>query len=198
MISHRSFFSAKTFYFFYYAAWACLAPFLALYYRNLGFTGRQIGLLASISPLTTLIAASFWGAVADASQRYRTVLLGAIAGSGISVFVLSQVNSFWLIIPIVISYSFFAAPIIPLVDNSVVAQLGANREQYGKQRLWGAIGWGLAGPLAGWLVGIYGISAAFPAYLSLIGMAFLASWFLLVILSPENPGRQCCSSCSMV
>ena len=55
----------------------------------------------------------------------------------------------------VLSTIFSASPlalIIPLVDNAVIALLGKNRSRYGQQRLWGAIGWGVAGLAAGVLI----------------------------------------------
>ena len=45
-----------TFYFLYFAALACLAPFVVLFYQQLGFNGSQIGLLAGMAPLITLVA----------------------------------------------------------------------------------------------------------------------------------------------
>jgi PPP family 3-phenylpropionic acid transporter len=180
MENRRSLLTAKSFYFFYYAGWACLSPFLALYYRQLGFSGGQIGLLTGISPLATMVAASFWGGVADATQRHRAVLLSAVAGAWLAVLALSQAHSFWTLIPIVAAVAFFTAPIIPLIDHSTLALLGEKRDQYGRQRLWGAIGWGAAGPIAGWLVGQFGLLAAFPAYLTLALFTFLAGWRLKV------------------
>jgi MFS transporter, PPP family, 3-phenylpropionic acid transporter len=176
----RSLLAAKSFYFLYFGAWACLSPFLALYYRGLGFNGSQIGLLTSLSPFTTLFAASLWSAAADVTRRHRAILLIAIAGSGISVAALSLVRTFWAAIPLVIAFSFFTAPVIPLIDNSVLAQLGERRDLYGRQRLWGAIGWGVTGLVTGWLVGIYGTHAAFPAFLVFISLLFGAAWFLSV------------------
>ena len=44
-----------TFYFLYFAALACLAPFVVLFYQQLGFSGAQIGLLAGMAPLITLV-----------------------------------------------------------------------------------------------------------------------------------------------
>jgi hypothetical protein len=37
-----------TFYFLYFAALACLAPFIVLFYQQLGFSGTQIGLLVHL------------------------------------------------------------------------------------------------------------------------------------------------------
>lgn len=166
---------ARTFYFLFYAAWAFLLPFLALHYQSLGFTGSQIGLLASIPPLTTLFAAPFWGGLADASRRHRLVLAGTIVGAMTAVFALMQARQFWFIAPIVAIYAFFSAPIIPLIDNTVLALLGSFRHLYGKQRMWGAVGWGVAGPLAGWLTGLYGLSWSFIGYITLAGLALITT-----------------------
>lgn len=179
--SDRALLPARVYYFLYYAAWAFLAPFLALYYKSLGFSGTQIGLLASITPLTTLFAAPFWGGIADASRRHKRVLLVAMAGAGAAVLGLSQARSFWLLAPLVALYAFFTATIMPLVDNSVIALLGERRDRYGHQRLWGAVGWGLAGPAAGWLTGHFDLSWAFIGYLSLLSLALIVALRMPVI-----------------
>lgn len=179
---------ARVFYFLFYAAWSFLLPFLALHYQNLGFTGTQIGILASISPLTTLLAAPFWGGLADARQSHKRILTIGMVGAGISVFLLWQVRSFWLIVPVVASYAFFSSTIMPLIDNTVLSLLGDQRDQYGKQRLWGAIGWGLAGPVAGWLTGSFGLHWSFIGYLSLLFIGLLISRSLPVI-GAHSPGH---------
>ena len=53
-------------YFLYYAAGAALLPFLPLYYRSLGFGGRRIGFLTSITPLISLIGSPLMSGIADA------------------------------------------------------------------------------------------------------------------------------------
>ena len=124
---------AKVFYFCYYAAAACLMPYLVLYYRQIGLSGGQIGLLAGIGPLVTLVAAPLWGGWADATRQYRRLLLTAILSTMIAVFVLSTVTSLLSLLPIIACYAFVNAPIMPLVDNSVmtilvrgVSNMGAN------------------------------------------------------------------------
>lgn len=167
-------FFAKIFYFFFYAAWACLLPFLALYYQSLGFSGSQIGLLSSISPLITLFAAPFWSGLADASRRHKRILLATLFGTGAAVFLISLSRSFLALVPMVALYAFFTAPVIPLVDSSVINLLGDHPERYGSQRLWGAIGWGIAGPVAGRLTETFGLSFSFYGYLTLAAFALLA------------------------
>lgn len=80
---------AKSFYFFYFAASAALFPFLVLYYEQLGFSGRQIGLLAGLPPILILLGASFWGGVADAIQKHKQVLTLAIGATMAFVLALS-------------------------------------------------------------------------------------------------------------
>lgn len=161
---------AKSFYFFYYAAMACLFPFLVLHYRQLGLSGRHIGLLAGIPPALILVGAALWGAVADATQRHKLILSLAVAGTLGSVAVLSVVESFALLIPVVVVMALCMAPIMPLADNSVMELLGQQKERYGRLRLWGAVGWGAAGPVAGRLVEAFGLHLSFWGYLLL--MAF--------------------------
>jgi MFS transporter, PPP family, 3-phenylpropionic acid transporter len=177
---------ARVFYFFYYGAWAFLLPFLALYYQSLGFTGSQIGILAGITPLVSLFAATFWSGIADASGKHKQVLLLTIAGTAAAVIALALARNFYLLIPIVAIYALFSAPIMPLVDNTVLNLLGSFRENYGKQRLWGAIGWGLAGPAAGLVVGRLGLIWAFPGFILLAAFSFLAALRLPVTAQQER------------
>ena len=122
-------------------------PFLVLYYESLGLSGRQIGLLAGISPLVSLVGAPLWGGLADITRRHKLIWTIAIAGVITMALVLSQITVFLLLIPVVILYALFASPIIPLADNAVMALLGDRKDQYGRQRIWGAVGWGVAAPI---------------------------------------------------
>ena len=166
---------AKAFYFFYYAAGASLLPFLALYYRDLGLSEREIGLLAGISPLTVLFSASLWGGLADATQWHRGLLGLAIAGAVGFALVLSSVTTFLRLIPAVAAFAFFVAPIIPLVDHSVLDLLGEQRANYGRVRLWGALGWGVAATTMGRLVEEFGLGWSFYGYAALMSVGLIAA-----------------------
>jgi PPP family 3-phenylpropionic acid transporter len=64
--------------------------------------------------------------------------------------------------------------------------LGEHRDQYGSQRLWGAIGWGLAGPTAGWLTGAFGLHWSFIGYLVLMSAGLIIAWKLPVSAAPPS------------
>ncbi|MEJ5198900.1 MAG: major facilitator superfamily domain-containing protein 6, partial [Anaerolineae bacterium] len=164
----------KASYFFYFAALSCLMPFMVLYYARNGLSASQIGLLAGALPLVTLVSAPLWGGLADATGRHRALVALAIGGSMAAVFGLWQLPGLrWLILFVILN-AFCLAPVIPLIDNTVVSMLGERRTLYGRQRLWGAIGWGAVAPVAGWLIDRAGMAAAFGGYILLMAGCLLA------------------------
>ena len=166
---------------------AAISPFLALYYRQSGLTEGQIGLLAGIPPLLGLIAAPLWGALADATQQHKRLLALAVVGTAGAVALLSQIASLGLLVPVVALYAFCNTPIMPLVDNSVLLLLGDRKADYGKHRLWGAVGWGVAAPVLGALIERFGLSWAFSAALLLLGSCLYAVQRLAV--QPVSMGQ---------
>jgi PPP family 3-phenylpropionic acid transporter len=173
-------FLPKAIYFFYYGAAASLFPFLVIYYESLGLSGYQIGFLAGIMPLIALFSAPLWGGLADASQKHKRLLLLAIFTSIVITFALSNASAFLWLIPLVVTLAFFIAPIMPIVDNSVMDLLADHKDQYGKLRLWGAIGWGVSAPVVGWLIERSDLSWAFYGYIVLMSAGLLVAWNLTV------------------
>jgi len=163
----RQLFWAKASYFFFYAAGAALFPVLALYYESLGFSGRQIGVLTAIAPLMTLVGAPLWGGLADLTKRHKPLLALSISGAIVFLIALSTTQRYTWMVVLVALAAFSGAPIMPLIDNTVMEILGSRRGDYGKQRLWGAIGWGISAPLVGVLIEARGLVVAFFSYAAL-------------------------------
>ena len=166
---------SRAFYFFYFSAAAALSPFLALYYERIGLSGSQIGVLRGISPLIMLFAAPFWGALADATHQHKRLLLLSIGGALVAVFSLSLTTQYLWLIVVITAFAFVGAPIISLVDNTVIELLQEQRDKYGKQRLWGAVGWGLAAPIVGALSERSGQRWFFYGYLMLMFGAWIVA-----------------------
>jgi PPP family 3-phenylpropionic acid transporter len=110
------------------------------------------------------------GGIADATQRHRQLLLLAIIGGTAAAVTLSVTTT---LVPVVVTFAFFMAPIIPLVDNSVLEALGENRSRYGRVRLWGALGWGITALVLGQLTETFGLSYSFYGYALLMLGCFL-------------------------
>ncbi len=156
------------FYLVYFAAAVFLQPNIVVYFQKLGFTGTQIGLLASLVPLIVMLGAPLWTGLADAKNRHKLIMSMAIIVSVVTASIFPLVNSFSLIIPLVILNALFAAPIISFADSATISLLGDDKGMYGRVRLGGTFGWGLVALLAGPIIGAYGIRWAFWGYSAIL------------------------------
>jgi MFS family permease len=133
-------FYAKLFYFFFFAAIGCLVPYLNVYFAQKGLSGAQIGWLGSVAPMIALTANPIWGGIADRWQVHRTVLALCAVGAGlISLFYL-VVDSFWPLMLVTVVLTFFRTPIGSLLDSSVLDMVRRTGGHYGRQRMWGSVG----------------------------------------------------------
>jgi len=156
------------YYFLYYAAVACLMPFLALFYQAQGMTGSQIGVLSAISPVISFLGAPLWTGTADVTHRHKAAAILAGLGTVTVVMIMPGIASFVGLIVAISLYAFFVSPIGPLADSAVMALLDERKDQYGRVRLWGTLGYGVAAPIAGVLVGKLGLQWSFWCYAILI------------------------------
>jgi PPP family 3-phenylpropionic acid transporter len=164
-----------SFNFLLFAGFALASPFLVLYFQSLGFSGAQIGLLTGISPLITFCGAPFWTGLADATRRHRLILAVCMI-VGIAGYVLYPfLRAFAAVALVSFILNFFFAPVSSFTDNATMFMLAEKKEFYGRIRLGGTIGYAVAAPLAGLLVGRYGLRAGF--------WAAAAVYFIGLILS---------------
>jgi PPP family 3-phenylpropionic acid transporter len=122
-----------------------------------------------------MVAASAWGMLADATHKHRLVLLVTIAGVWVAIAAMTRAETFASLIPVVCLFALAIAPIVPLVDNSVMAGLGERKSEYGRIRVWGSYGWGLAAAIVGIIIQQSGLSSAFIIYLVLMVVLFAIS-----------------------
>lgn len=163
----------KAIYFFMFAAIATLFPYLVLHYKQLGLSGKQIGILTSLFPIVTVIAAPIWGGIADSTQRHKTLLILMLSGALTSVFFLSQSKTFFFILLLIVTFALSVASIGSIIDSSVLARLGTRKQDYGKLRLWGTIGFGLVSPIAGFITQRFGLYWAFYMYIALLSIVLI-------------------------
>ena len=167
-----------------YAGFAFSWPFLVLFYQSLGFNGAQIGVLTGITPLVTILSTPLWTSLADATGRHRLVMSFTLLAAAITVFAIPFFNMFAPILVIAVLSNIFLAPVNAFADSASMYMLADQKEMYGRIRMGGTIGYGLAALLAGVVVQRYGLSLAFW------GCAFL---FLLALIVGQklihNPQR---------
>ena len=66
---------AKTFYFFFFAAFGSLFPLMAVYFKQLGMDAAQCGFLIGVRPIIEYLATPFWNKISDRYGVYQYLLL---------------------------------------------------------------------------------------------------------------------------
>jgi len=157
------------------AGYAFVLPFLVLFYQSCGLTGTQIGILTGITPLITMVGSSSWTALADARRKHRLIMSLALLMGAILIFAFPFFNTFGPILMLAVLFYVFYGPVSPLADSAAMHMLAEKKEMYGRVRLGGTIGFGLAAYLAGLLVQEYGLRWAFWGSAALLGLALIIS-----------------------
>lgn len=161
--------------FFIYAAFSTAVPFFVLYYQKLGFSGAQIGLMTGVTPLITLFSSPFWTGLADRTRKYRLVMGGVILVAVAVLFVFPMFRTFAPIFTMVILFNTFISPAVAFTDAATMHMLGERKDLYGRVRLGGTFGYGIAAAVAGVLVERYGLDYAFFVSGGLFFLAFVFS-----------------------
>lgn len=66
---------SKVFYFFFFGAFGCLFPLMAVYFKQLGMNASQAGFLIGVRPFIEFFSAPLWGGIADKWQKGKKLLL---------------------------------------------------------------------------------------------------------------------------
>jgi MFS family permease len=163
------------FYLLFFAANAFFLPYIVLYYQSLGFTGTQIGILAAISPLVSLVAAPFWTGLADVSRRHKMVMgITLLAVIGLA-FLFPVTKTIGAMLVLASLFSFMTAPINSFADAATMTMLGDQPNMYGRIRVGGTLGWGVFAPIAGIVIERYGLNWAFWSFAAIMFIGFLTS-----------------------
>jgi PPP family 3-phenylpropionic acid transporter len=127
-------------YFWYFAGVGTFSPFAALYYRELGFSGIEVGVLTALPALGMALFGPFWGAIADALAMHRLILRIALALAALTSIALSQVTGFVPVLALVGLLALSTVPIPPLLDSYGMTISEHTGRSYGSLRVWGSIG----------------------------------------------------------
>lgn len=140
-------------YFWCFAAVASFGPFATLYYRELGFSGIEVGILAALPAVALAFAGPLWGAAADALAAHRRLLQVALGIAALLALAATQVSSFVAVLAVIALFAVASAPTASLLDGYAVSigeRLGIS---YGSLRVWGSIGYTLSVLAVGRLMG---------------------------------------------
>ncbi len=173
----RALWIARLYYFGFFAALGAIVPFFNVYLQQRGMSGTEIGLVSALPPIIALISNPFWSGVADRWQAHQRVLATLAVVAGVASLAFIWVSSFWAILAVLCVVAFFRGPISAIVDATVMSIVARNPEvSYGRQRVFGSLGWIVVSYGVGLLVTRYSINAIFIFHaLMLSGMCGLLS-----------------------
>ena len=136
--------------FLQYAIWGAWLPILfpfLLGYR--GFSLEQTGLCLSAGAVGAIFGPFLAGQLADRSVSTEKLLATSHFLGAILVFMLAVVDSFPPFILISAIYGLVYAPTLALTNSISFAHIADRDRDFGPIRLWGTIGWIVAGLLVG-------------------------------------------------
>ncbi|TYZ61631.1 hypothetical protein PybrP1_007431 [[Pythium] brassicae (nom. inval.)] len=159
--------------------------YLPIYFDSQNFSKMQIGVLLSIPCVCAILSPPIWGAAADIMQNQRAVHIACLLSAGLLMFSIRFVSTFPVMCVMVFAANFQTQPAMSLLDQTAMALLSRVGGDYGKQRLYGAIGYGAGGYAAGVLAATVGIAWCFNMVLALS----LLSLFILVSFVPSYSAK---------
>jgi PPP family 3-phenylpropionic acid transporter len=163
-ITKRNLSILRSYYFLLGVGGGFLLPFLALFFKQQGLSGAQIGLLSTFAGLAALIAAPLWGPFSDSASKPRRLLQFELATSAILMLVLSQQVAFGWIAVIVVLDALLNAGSSPSSDVLALAVLSKVQSGFGSVRLFASMGWAITAFVSGWLSERFGLIVAFVGY----------------------------------
>ena len=166
----RRFFILWALFFFQYAAVGAYFIFLNVYFKEVGLSGTQIGLISMVGGAVAMASAFGWGYLADRTGTpNRWISVGAL-GALLMAQLIPLVKAAGLEQPVLyytligICANIMTAAPMTLVDSTCLAMLGGRSRDYGRYRMSGSVGYIITAVLAGYLYESAGRNWMFPLY----------------------------------
>ncbi len=157
---------------FYSVFWGVvglLEPFLNIYFKQLGLSGLQIGMIISLMPLSMLVFSPFVSALADRNAWRVRILALCCLGSALGYFLLALPRAFPGILAASVLIALLRSPAGPIGDALVLRLSTHYSIDYGRMRLWGSFFYASVAIAIGFVWERSGLWWMFPA----VGVGYL-------------------------
>ncbi|EGC29625.1 hypothetical protein DICPUDRAFT_158776 [Dictyostelium purpureum] len=143
----------KVLYFLLFYLFGGQRSFVPLFFRQIGVDPKILGFILLFPPFISFIFSPIWSGIADTHNAHKKVFFSMIVGTGFCFFLLNFITNKFIVTFIVFLNAVFWAPIIPLADSTTYKILGEPyKELYGKQRLYGSVGFSVSAFFTGLLM----------------------------------------------
>jgi len=135
----------------YYSFVAGYGSYLVLYFKSIGFTATQIGVITSVSTFVVLLTQPIWGFASDRAKDGRTVLSALFLTCAILIFAYYLTVDYIYVLIIASLFAVFYNPIAPVMDSLTLETIENDRKgfDYGHVRVGGTIGYSVMVLVAG-------------------------------------------------
>lgn len=176
-MEQRTFFSMKGYFFFVYFGLGGLFPLLTVYLQDdIQLSGAQIGVITSIGPVVMILVQPLWGMLSDYTKQPKIILTICSVGAGLSGLTYVFAEEYLLFVMIASLVAIFQSAVIPLSDSIAMNYVKRHGGDYGKIRMWGAVGFAIAVWVMGNLSDIFGLQVIFYGFAAvLFTSAFFSS-----------------------
>lgn len=179
----------KLFYACFFLTIGVSTPFFPAYLRQLGLSGRQVGVLLAIPPALQLVVPLAWGWLADRTRRpdrvLRALCLGAFLASLPVIFARTMMTLF----AAYFVQQLFAVAIVGTAD-SVAVERWRKGAAYGPTRAAGSAAFMTACLVAGWWLDLRGLLVADRLVPTLVSVGFAASFLAALGLRGRAVGPR--------
>ncbi len=119
-------------------------PFVFVYLNELGLSGQQVGVLATLAPVAMLLLATPIASLADRTRRRILILQIALVGIGILTGLLQFTTGFYQIALLMLGMAVFSSATMSLAESLISRTAQRNKLNFGGMRLWGSFGFAVS------------------------------------------------------
>lgn len=177
--SHRQILTVGAVFALIYMGNGSYSPFLALYYKQIGLSVSQIGIITAIGPFAALIFQTAWGRLADRTNR-KFVLMLTLITSGLCALLYLLHTSYWYILMVALLFVIFNTSVLPMSDALALEFCSKKRYRFAPIRICGTIGFAIMPVLLGDLFSDH-LNYIFPVFFIMCITASIVSFFFPTI-----------------
>ena len=160
------------FYFFYFAMVGVYVIFMPKVLKDLGYTPVEIGAIYTSAPLMRFLLPFIFKRWVKLTNKVFYISL--IVTSIITALFFITINNFWLFLLVNFAFGGAMGAVLPFVEIIALEHIG--KENYGRVRLWGSIGFAAIALVLGGILNSYIMALSF-----LFAMAFLTTIFGFIV-----------------